>query len=220
MRGEPDSKTEARAKCIDTSASAPCPPEDQELLADAAENAVDAPAVADAVANHAAPVAPTAERGEAVLTGGILPVAPVGVGVGEGGVLLVDGRLGDRVGLEAEVVVLGRQALVAHVAVLVGFGPGLEEPHLNFLDSLGLGPGHGVHHLAVGVLLPARGVEGLLRGTGAVDRDRADSDQCDLGRQGHGLCAHGVILLSSGSLDSGYPDYLLPVWGKCSIFIE
>ena len=162
------------------------------LLTHATENVVVAPVVGEAGDAHARPAAPATERGETVLAVLVLPVNGVGVLGGEVGVGFVHGGHGDRVGLEAEVAILGRQPVVGHDAIHEGARPRLEETDFDHLDALGLGPGHGIHHGLVDVLPPAGGVEGLLRGAGAVDGDVA-GDQA-----GEGLDAgadHGHELL-------------------------
>ena len=154
-------------------------PQRRVLLAHAAEHPAVVPAAAVAVDVHARSAADAKERGETELVVLVAPLGAVRLGVGELGVLLVEGGLGDRVGLEAVEGELGLQCLAADHAVHDRLGAGTEEVEVHLLDALGLRTRHGIHHRAGDVLLAPRGVESLLGCTGAVHLHLTDDEARD-----------------------------------------
>jgi len=131
------------------------------LLADTGEPVVATPAVGAADDTHAPLVAPAVEgdvRSPAVLTE--VPLAGHGTLVGERRIVLHVLREGERIGLEATTLVLDVE--------LPGGGAVVELEELE-LGVLTLTTRHRVHGRLGHVLLPAGGVERLLRGLVSVD---------------------------------------------------
>lgn len=138
------------------------------LLATPAEPPVLVPAVAVAVHAHPASDAPETELNESPIPIRQLPMRTVRMVVPELRVVLVIGRLRDRVGFESTGFVLRVQFRVSTEVTEIKVG------HLDSLVALGRHERERVY--VIDELMPTHGIEDLLARTVAVNLDAADDD--------------------------------------------